>query len=480
MCFLFFPFLIFAYDDKAKFVGNWSIDVKINDSIETEVSYFEVSFENSNIIDGINWSDCSFVFSHTKNIHLTSQRIFAYALFFPFYNSYFIFQMYPLFKHKNDTYAFFNAIIKEQMEKENFSFYALHDAFLESFLKRRILAQLLSFNATLHTLFDSQINEHTLIIKGTQTRSKYNVSFIAKIIDTKAFSRRCAIFGTFYAISLLLRYHGWKFLSETFTTENSCNKLSYISILSNSLFDFAFCIYILNVTLRDDMNKSLVLDIIFEMGIYMVYESSVTGRLQYLRMREQQEMPKCLKSMIFILFHLIMIFLYLISFHLMSQYPLISILFSNLFLIPQILRSFLESTRKKNDTKYIITITIYRILFLIYFGMYSDNIVGVVYPKEALIGIVLLIIQSTIILMQNQYGGRFFVPPSLTHNIYNYFGHQVEEGAICSICLNPITESDVQQRKVMTTPCNHSFHAECLSRWMEDESVCPFCRSPLP
>ena len=481
MCFFLLTFLSLSADTKAKFVGNWSLDIRFNNSIHTETSYFEVTIENSKIIDSINWSDCSFIFANTKNFHLTSQRIFAYAIYFPEYESYFLFYMYPTFYEKNHTYTFFNAIIKEEMKKDNFTFLGLHEAFNLSFMNRKIFAQILSFNATLKSFFDSSINEESFILRGVQHKSKFNLSFIAQLIDIKAFSRKCAIFGTFYAITLILRFVGWRSMLNNFTTENTVARLSYISVLSNSLFDFSFCIYIINITLRDDINKSLILDFILEMGIYSIYENNVTGRVQFLRMRDfLPRLLPCHKSLLFIIFHLFMIIIYIFSFFAMNNYPLITTLFFNSFFIPQIIRSCIMATRKKNDSAYVITMIVYRVLFLMYFGAYPDNIIGSFYPKEAMIGIVLLVLQGTIVLLQNQYGGRFFIPPSLSSNSYDYFGHQVEEGTICSICLNPITESNIQARKVMTTPCNHSFHAECLTRWMDEELACPLCRSPLP
>ena len=33
---------------------------------------------------------------------------------------------------------------------------------------------------------------------------------------------------------------------------------------------------------------------------------------------------------------------------------------------------------------------------------------------------------------------------------------------------------------VMNTPCNHKFHEECLTQWMEVKLECPTCRAALP
>ena len=44
----------------------------------------------------------------------------------------------------------------------------------------------------------------------------------------------------------------------------------------------------------------------------------------------------------------------------------------------------------------------------------------------------------------------------------------------CSICWNWITDS-----QIMTTPCNHKFHRECLSQWLRVKKSCPLCRSHI-
>lgn len=42
----------------------------------------------------------------------------------------------------------------------------------------------------------------------------------------------------------------------------------------------------------------------------------------------------------------------------------------------------------------------------------------------------------------------------------------------CPICFEPIRENE------KTIPCNHSFHANCLSPW-EKYNSCPICRKPI-
>jgi hypothetical protein len=49
----------------------------------------------------------------------------------------------------------------------------------------------------------------------------------------------------------------------------------------------------------------------------------------------------------------------------------------------------------------------------------------------------------------------------------------------CPICLNNITDDT---KKI--TQCKHTFHTECLTRWLHDNNSCPLCRThfnePIP
>lgn len=48
----------------------------------------------------------------------------------------------------------------------------------------------------------------------------------------------------------------------------------------------------------------------------------------------------------------------------------------------------------------------------------------------------------------------------------------ITELACCSICL----ESIVKINEV-TKPCEHTFHKEFITRWLENNRSCPLCRT---
>ena len=44
----------------------------------------------------------------------------------------------------------------------------------------------------------------------------------------------------------------------------------------------------------------------------------------------------------------------------------------------------------------------------------------------------------------------------------------------CSICLEEI------DKDALTTPCAHTFHKNCIERWLETSDMCPLCRTESP
>lgn len=53
--------------------------------------------------------------------------------------------------------------------------------------------------------------------------------------------------------------------------------------------------------------------------------------------------------------------------------------------------------------------------------------------------------------------------------------------ANCAICLDPIDtlETTGEQCALLKTPCNHLFHAKCISHWYQVADTCPECRDSL-
>ena len=55
-----------------------------------------------------------------------------------------------------------------------------------------------------------------------------------------------------------------------------------------------------------------------------------------------------------------------------------------------------------------------------------------------------------------------------------YACKQGDEGVTCSICLDDLK---INEEVSMLPKCRHTFHQDCLSRWLEQKEMCPLCRS---
>lgn len=48
----------------------------------------------------------------------------------------------------------------------------------------------------------------------------------------------------------------------------------------------------------------------------------------------------------------------------------------------------------------------------------------------------------------------------------------------CPICLEPMLED--QKLTTYCTPCNHTFHENCIKGWLKIKQNCPLCRREIP
>ena len=60
--------------------------------------------------------------------------------------------------------------------------------------------------------------------------------------------------------------------------------------------------------------------------------------------------------------------------------------------------------------------------------------------------------------------------------LVNYGSHDVQRncGDDCAICLEDFQDG---QRCQVLCECKHTFHSECIDRWLQKKLTCPICRS---
>jgi hypothetical protein len=90
--------------------------------------------------------------------------------------------------------------------------------------------------------------------------------------------------------------------------------------------------------------------------------------------------------------------------------------------------------------------------------------------------VVWVAIQLGAMVLQNWFGGGFFIPREYRSVRFDWHGQHPPEDAQCQVCLAEIADGE----EWLFTPCHHFFHDHCLRRWMEEQPICPICRHPLP
>jgi hypothetical protein len=181
------------------------------------------------------------------------------------------------------------------------------------------------------------------------------------------------------------------------------------------------------------------------------------------------------------------------------------VLLRNLVLLPQIVHNVCQGQRPHFNPYYIFGFIGSRMLVPIYEYSCPENRFKLA-PSNTLVFALLAVFacQALLIALQNRLGSRFFVPKRLRPNYFDYSYRTTngEHGEDCAICLQGLIDSPTitpplmddepslnqemllkeceLSATVMKTPCNHLFHEECLTQWIDVKLECPTCRSALP
>ncbi|XP_074590319.1 transmembrane E3 ubiquitin-protein ligase FLY1-like isoform X2 [Curcuma longa] len=161
--------------------------------------------------------------------------------------------------------------------------------------------------------------------------------------------------------------------------------------------------------------------------------------------------------------------------------PILFVMYS--FWIPQIITNVVRDTRKPLHPHYIIGMTLTRTAIPLYIFGCPNNFLRIQIDRSWCIYFSLFMtLQALILLLQNYYGSRWFIPHQILPAKYNYHRKLVNHSNQAVDCVICMTGIDLAQRlnDYMVTPCDHCFHTGCLQRWMDIKMECPTCRRSLP
>lgn len=309
---------------------------------------------------------------------------------------------------------------------------------------------------------------------------KQSIPFNGKLFNVPAYVREGLIFGVLTAITLIINYYAWSSLKFKFETQGSLQLLSVHTYILHFSFDFSYGLLIFELAMTVWNFVALYCFLFIAMMVlYLSLHINQISRIWRSQNDEGLELATDdLKGIFFGFFTEISLTMSVasIAFSSINDYPVISVIYLYSFFIPQIIHSISAPSRKKHDEIFVILISLVRLFPLYYFTLYKNNLMEVYSPRIAVIATSYLFAQVIIILLQNRFGGNFFIPYPFKPKIFNYHSGKIEEDTECPICMSMISVKD----QYMITPCKHCFHESCLSRWMEEEMVCPICRAVLP
>ncbi len=166
---------------------------------------------------------------------------------------------------------------------------------------------------------------------------------------------------------------------------------------------------------------------------------------------------------------------------------------AQLYWVPQIVFDVYKGHKAPLTPKYIIGVAICRLIVPLYVWGCPENIFnGQLIPRPygngsfVSVTIVLLqLIQVGLMLTQQKFGPRWFVPWMCLPHVYNYYRRVEldEEFGVpeCVVCMSEIDLKGDDAKKTVVTPCGHFFHSQCLQQWIDfGKMECPLCRGELP
>ena len=185
---------------------------------------------------------------------------------------------------------------------------------------------------------------------------------------------------------------------------------------------------------------------------------------------------------------------------------IVFLLVMNSYWIPQIVRNAYLNQRQVMEPSFIIATSYLRLIIPLYAFGCPSNFMHLRPNYAYCIALVIWTTAQVAVLMCQHYiSPRYGVESwSIFPEVYDYYRNVPEDvlaqcgfidgddatgerdiemgnvtsGADCVICMNHVKIRSSSER--MVTPCNHFFHPECLTRWIDIKQECPTCRRALP
>jgi hypothetical protein len=348
------------------------------------------------------------------------------------------------------------------------------------------------------------------IVDSTNCDIAYNISaasFILPldILDEKA--RHYSVIAVFFCMIQI----GLLVLQSRYAqNQAAASKISITGVCALSLLDAALCIvHFLMCTILPKIFFAyfmwiavlkLLMFCVFEMRtVVMIYQARFA---QELSQEGWMGLRRRLASL-HLRFYISLFVMMFLAFIFHSSTTIIIMLFYS-FWWPQIYHNISSGTRKAFHPAYLWGTAISRLFIPLYFIGCPYNFLNILLDQPLFNGsyygcfflIFWVMLQASILSLQDKYGSRFMIPGFLLPSKYDYFRYvnpntirsssiqdgieqDIENGNLCEcvICYNGI---QLTNGSYMITPCDHLFHKDCLKNWLEVKLECPVCRTRCP
>ena len=306
-------------------------------------------------------------------------------------------------------------------------------------------------------------------VNGTMIHSDVSICLTGYVFDLKQFLIEQNIFLVLAALALTLNWIGWSSIEKQTRESRFCAQLSVHSFIAHLAFETGYQLFLMGFERKSKQIESLFIVLILaHIAVYLAIPMRTIVRI-WMESHASHEIVTTLS--IFFCEMCVVQNVVSIGLALMRFVPIPILFISYSTFIPQIIYTFQHPfLQRKNDSVFVVCITLSRLFPLFYFGQYSRNFLAVKPSVMYWLVAIYALGQMVVILMQNHGLLKGWV-----YETYNYY--QIPPpGATCPICLNPIEEL----QEAMITPCGHSFHRTCLLTWMNEKLLCPVCRTELP
>jgi len=163
---------------------------------------------------------------------------------------------------------------------------------------------------------------------------------------------------------------------------------------------------------------------------------------------------------------------------------------SQLYWVPQIVQDAMKGHKSPLTTQFVVGVSVCRLIMpLDMIGCPESIFSGEVIfkapggPGLAVTLFLIQLVQVFLVLTQQRFGPRWFVPWMCLPHVYNYYRKiEVDEEfgvPECVVCMSEI-DLKTDRKNTVITPCGHLFHSQCLGEWMNLRHECPLCRRELP